>query len=280
VAALLWISGCGGAKGAADASMSGSDGGDDAGVGDDLAVGDMATLPPDLTPPVMTVLGTTNVLALDACAVTPATFPSLPANTYTITLSASTLSKGQLPNSAPPVNFVDNYVIVQLPLAAGDTQEAHRFFMLNGVGASSTFTLPATGTVNVMFIDSDDTANSGTATVNVEPGGYMTTVDAALNVLRWKAGCNSTPAGVYVSSQSHTATLLTSSLSSASGGASDYVLLRFPSEVQQNDFRYTILNGVNAMQPFNATDQSPVRGWLLSTTADGSGQATVGITDP
>src|SRR5258708_6458535 len=42
----------------------------------------------------ITVEGATNALTLDTCGVTPAVIPNVAAGTYTITLSASTLSKG------------------------------------------------------------------------------------------------------------------------------------------------------------------------------------------
>lgn len=226
----------------------------------------------------VTVNGAQNVLALDACHVTPAELPNLAPGTYTITLDASTLSKGGVSNTNPPVPSIDNYVVVHLPLPAGDPGSDRRFFMLNGLGASSSFTLTQQGTVQVMFIDSDTQSNSGQATVTVNPGNFSIIVDAVANVLPWSEGCASAPPStVNVGTGSQLATLAASTLSAAPGQADNYVIVRLPSEVPQDDNRYVILNGVNATQLFVPSDSSPLRAWFISASSTGSGQATLNV---
>ena len=116
------------------------------------------------------------------------------AGEHTIALTASTLSKGSVSDANDnPVPSFDDYVIVHLPLAAGDAA-SRRFFMLNGVGAMANFTLSAVGAVRLMFIDSDATYNEGQGTVTLDATGPSTTVDGMANVLAWNSGCSSTPA--------------------------------------------------------------------------------------
>lgn len=225
----------------------------------------------------LTVSAPQNMMALDACDVTPAELRVLPAGSYTITLTSSTLSKGNVATS-PPAASKDNYVIVHLPLAPGDPGEEHRFFMLNGIGSSFAFTLPREGTIQVMFVDSDVAGNNGDATVTVTPGNNQVAVDAVANVLRWQQGCNSTPAMVDISAGHHTVVLDSSSLSSGSGAKDDFVLLRLPSEVAQDDHRYVILNGPKASFPFDSVDGGTLRAWFISATATGvGGQAVISI---
>jgi hypothetical protein len=248
---------------------------DDLGVSGDMSASDMsAAAPPDMSPMVIVVNAATNVLQLDACAVTPATVADVPAGTYAITLASSTLSKGNVVSGSASI---DNYVIVQLPLGDGDPQADHRFLMLNGIGANAAFTLGATGTVQVMFVDSDGDANSGDGGITVAPGGYQTTVNAAANVLRWRQGCNATAAQVYVPPGSHQITLTASTLKTASGDSANYVVVRLPSELAQDDHRYIILNGVGASYVFTANDSTPLHAWYIAATAGSTGQATLTI---
>src|SRR5258708_163247 len=57
-----------------------------------------------------------NAVRMDACGVTPAVIPDVAAGTYTIALSASTLTKGGVSGPTPPPPSFDNYVIVHAPL--------------------------------------------------------------------------------------------------------------------------------------------------------------------
>jgi hypothetical protein len=272
LAALLGVAGCGSSatSGQPDGALPpGEDGG---------LPGDDASTPGDDTGPAVTTVGASqNLLALDSCQVTPATLPDVPAGTYTITLETSTLSKGNVATS-PPTASVDNYVIVQLPLSAGDPQEDHRFFMLNGIGDSYDFTLATPGTIQVMFVDSDVEANAGEATVGLTPGGLQTTVDAVANVLRWRDGCSSNPAMIDVNVRPHDVKLLSSTLEWG-GLHGDYVLLRMPSEVPQDDYRYVILNGVDASHAFSPNTTDGIRAWFISPTASSTGQAILALYD-
>jgi hypothetical protein len=241
---------------------------------------------PDATPPVgdagatrLTVTVAANELALDSCQVTPAELLNVPAGTYQIQLVSSTLSKGDVATT-PPVPSVDNYVLVHLPLPAGDPQQDHRFFLLNGIGARDSFDLPAVGTIQVMFIDSDQVGNSGSATVSLTPGAYTTTVDAVANVLRWQEGCGATPATTDVGAVAQTIALLSSTLSSGPGSEDDFVIVRLPSDVPQDDHRYVSLNGVGASYAFFPASSGTLRAWFISATRAGSGQAIVGLTTP
>jgi hypothetical protein len=262
---------------ASDAGPDGSDAGPDASdAGPDAS--DAGPDANDAGPLVLNVVGATNVLALGSCGVTPATI-ALAAGSYTVTLESSTLSKGNVSGS-PPVPSVDNYVIIQLPLPTGDAQSAKRFFMLNGIGTSSSFTLSAAGNLGAMFIDSDTTGNSGQATVRVQPGNLSAIVDATTNVIAWQTGCASTPASTGVTGATHTMTLTSSTLSAGGGEADDYVIVRLPSEMPQDDFRYVILNGVNASKVFTPFNLFTLRAWFISPAGVGSGVGTLSITPP
>lgn len=232
----------------------------------------------DQGPPVIPTLGVTassNNLLLDACGVTPAVFAAVPAGTYTLTLAASTLSKG----SAAGSPAVDDYVIVHLPLPPGDPDEVHRFFMLHGTGASASVTLPATGTIELMFIDSDSVANVGQAMLTLEPGGYTATVDATTNVLRWTDGCHSTPATLRVTDVPHRATLVASSLSAGTGSTDNFVIVRLPLDGPIAPDRYVILNGIGASHDFTPVNNLVLNAWFIGATAGATGEATISISD-
>jgi hypothetical protein len=218
-----------------------------------------------------------NFLALDACGVTAAVFPDVPAGSYRILLATSTLSKGGVSGTDPPLPAVDNYVIVSPPVAPGDAQEDRRFFMLNGIGAGADLTLTAAGTIRVMFVDSDGGSNAGEATVTLEPGGYSVTVSAATNVLRWQEGCASTPAMVTVETRPHRVALVESTLSAGAGSRDNFVLVRLPSERPMDDRRFVILNGVGASHDFTPFNSSTIRAWFIGATGGGSGQALLSV---
>jgi hypothetical protein len=226
--------------------------------------------------PELAVSAADNVLDLPACGVTPATFHDVPAGTYTIQLDSSTLSKGVTNSNAPSQ---DDYVVVHLPLPAGDPDEAHRFFMLNGVGASRPVTLPEAGTIEVMFIDSDDASNHGQAVVSLDPGGLTTTVDAVANVLRWRDGCSTAPATIDLSAGTPSLKLIASTLSSSTGASDPFVLVRSPSELAQDDHRYVMLNGLDASATLEAPNGGAVRAWFISAGSSNSGQAAVQVAE-
>jgi len=236
--------------------------------------------PDDSSPaiPSITVIAGQNQLTLDTCNVTQALLADIPAGSYTIQLAASTLSKGSV-SGTPQLPAVDNYVLVNLPLSADDPQHDRRFFMLNGVGATADVTLTTTGTIGLMFLDSDVGANNGQATITLTPGGYSATVDAVTNVLRWQEGCQSTPAALVVTSGAHRATLVASTLSAGPGSRDDYVLLRVPSEQPTDDHRFVVLNGVGASDDFTPYNSQTVRAWFVSASSGASGQATVEVSD-
>lgn len=222
------------------------------------------------------ILAAQNGLELDGCSVNPALLSSIPPGTYTITLTASTLSKGGVSGTTPPTPSVDNYVVVNLPLPAGDPHEDQRFFMLNGIGAAASVTLPATGTIQLMFIDSDMASNSGEATVTLEPGGYSATVNAVNNVIRWQEGCLSTPSTLVLPGGPQRVTLVDSSLSDGNGSTANYVLVRIPSEMPMDDHRFIILNGVGSFFDFTPFNSSTLRAWFINSSG-GSGQATISV---
>ena len=224
----------------------------------------------------VTVDATANAVTLDGCGFSPAQIPNVPAGTYTITLSGSTLTKGGVSGPSPHPASVDNYVIVYVPLAAGDPHEDHRFFMLNGEGASASITLSSPGTIQAMFVDSDMDANTGTATVSLSPGGLSTTVDAVANDLAYDTGCHSMPATQVVTGGSFHITLLDSSFSSGGGAHDDFVLVRTPSEVPMDDKRYVILNGDGAGDDFAPFNSQTVRLWYIGANA-GTGVAHLSI---
>jgi hypothetical protein len=127
-----------------------------------------------------------------------------------------------------------------------------------------------------MFVDSDWQANVGEATVSLAPGGLQTTVSAVENVLRWRDGCNSSPAMIEVSARPHDVKLVNSTLEWG-GLPGDYVLLRMPSEVPQDDYRYVILNGVDASHTFSPTTADSIRAWFISPSGSSTGQATLAL---
>jgi hypothetical protein len=257
--------GCGSSAGSGppDAAARDADAPSDAPAQDDAGPQD------DASTASITVSGAANVLTLASCRVTPAEIPDVPAGgPYTITLAASTLSKGVVASGAASV---DNYVLIHLPLPATDPQHDRTFFMLNGVGATASFTLAAPGTVQAMFIDSDKASNSGTATVTLSPGGYSTTVDAAANVLRWQEGCSSTPATTEHDGRAYELRLVESSLPYAA------VILRLPSETPDDDHRYVSLNGVGATWQSEVLTGGTVRAWFVDATGAGAGEALIAL---
>jgi hypothetical protein len=217
-----------------------------------------------------------NNVTLSGCAFEPAHIANVPAGTYTITLSASTLTKGGVSGPKPPPPSVDNYVIVHVPLPAGDPHEDHRFFMLNGVGANASITLPADGTIDVMFIDSDVDDNTGTGTVTLSPGGMSTTVSAVDNTIAYDDKCHSMPTAQALGGGTWRVTLVDSTMSSGSGAHDDFVLVRTPSEVPTKDDRYVILNGVGATHDFQPFNSQTVRVWYIGASA-GTGEAHVSV---
>ncbi|HVU53034.1 MAG TPA: hypothetical protein VHL80_20265 [Polyangia bacterium] len=223
---------------------------------------------------VVTVDAASNHVTLDGCGFSPAQIASVPAGTYTVSLTASTLTKGGV--SGPGSPSTDNYVIVHVPFAAGDPNEDHRFFMLNGVGASASITLSQAMTIDAMFIDSDVASNSGTATVTVTPGNMTMTVSGTTNDLAYDANCHSTPAMQVVTGGMFRVTLLDSSFSSGGGAHDDFILVRTPDEQQVDDHRYVILNGDGASQDFTPFNSQTVRLWYIGAGA-GTGVAHVQI---
>ena len=283
-AVLGTVAGCGGSGGTGTAGISGGAGvdgvGGTTGGGGTSAAGSGGSMGGGTggpAPPVMfTVLGSQTRLSLDACNLTAATIPNVPAGSHTITLTASTLSKGILQNMPAK----DNYVIVELPLPAGDPDEQHRFLSLNGVGDHVDFTLPAPGTVRVMFVDSDVDYNTGTGTVTVTPDDLTATVDAMTNVLRWDTGCGSNGAQQIVSYRAHRLTLTASTLSSGAGAMDPYVLVRLPVEEVSYDFRFLILNGVGDSIDFITSGNTDfIRAWFITAGGAPSGSATLTVTD-
>ena len=260
--------GCGGGgSGGTGGDPGGSTGaGSDSGSGGSMGMGTNT----------VTVDATANALVLGGCGFSPAQLPNVPAGTYTIALSASTLTKGGVSGPTPSPPSVDNYVIVYVPLPAGDPNEKHRFFMLNGIGANASITLPSQATIQVMFIDSDTADNSGTGTVTLSPGGMTATVDATANDLAYDTNCHSMPAMQAVSGGNFRATLIDSSFSSGGGAHDDFVLMRTPSEQPTNDSRYVILNGDGASDDFAPFNSQTVRLWYIGASA-GTGVAHVSI---
>jgi hypothetical protein len=217
-----------------------------------------------------------NFVTLANCAFQPAQLPNVPAGSYTITLTASTLTKGGVSGPRPAPASADNYVIVYVPLPPGAPNENHRFFMLNGTGASAPITLPAAATIQVMFVDSDTDANAGTGTVTLSPGGMTATVDAVANDLAYDTKCHSMPATQVVVGGTFNVKLLDSAFSSGGGAHDDFVLVRTPSEQPMNDHRYVILNGDGANQDFTPYNSQTVRLWYIGA-GPGTGIAHVAI---
>lgn len=294
---LVAVSGCGDSNasgpgtgsaigGGAGISSSGGSGQGSGGTGQEAGVGGTSPAeggtspgeggaPPSATVAVSAIL---NLIPLELCVVVPATATDVPAGTYTIRLEASNLSKGSVDNETKDASE-DDYVIVHVPYSANQSND-HRFFMLNGVGAEYTFSLDEPGTVEAYFIDSDTGANHGTATLNLSPGGYQITVDAVTNVIGWRNMCNAEPAYLWSDTETHDLTLESSDLSSAAGREDDYLLVRLPSEIPDDPFRYIMLNGVGAKQQYAALTGDRVRAWFLSAKVGASGQATLRLSRP
>lgn len=253
----------GGSSGQAGAS-GGSGSAGDAGSG---GTGATATL---------TVLGDLNQISLEACGAI-ASSTVLAAGVYTARLDLSSLSKGSVDNAAKDPS-VDNYVVVHLP--EGTFANGYqRFFMLNGLGAQRAFNLDQAGAIQLFFIDSDSAANHGSATISLQPGDLALTVDATANVIAWRDACHAEPARLWVEPGQHELRLAASTMT-ADGVESDYVLLRLPSEVPDDDHRYVILNGVGSTHHFAATEAGWIRGWSIAAAGVGAGQATVVVSPP
>jgi hypothetical protein len=264
--------GCGGGGGNGDPSGTGGD--PTGGGGSTGAAGAVSMNGSTYT---VTVDGATNSIVLGSCGVTPATIDGVAAGSYSLTLTASTLSKGGVSGPTPPPPSHDDYVIIHLPLAPGDPNENHRFFMLNGVGTSASVSLSGGGTIEAMFVDSDTSSNGGMGTVTLTPGGMTATVSGAANVIAYDAGCRSMPAVQTLSDGRYRATLADSTLSSGNGAHDDFVLVRTPSEQPMEPDRYVILNGVGASHDFAPYNAKNILIWYIGATP-GSGQAHVTIT--
>ena len=282
---LAAAAGCsGGSEGAADAGALGNDTIDDAGGGHGGGGSGGADAPADGAnddgpprPVTLMVDAVNNSIVLDRCTgLTPATIADVAAGDHTIALTASTLSKGSVADGDEnQLPSFDDYLIVHLPGEA----PSRRFFMLNGVETTASFTLSTPGAVQLMFIDSDAAYNAGQSTVTLDGAGASTTVDALANVLAWKDGCASTPAAVTVSGRPHRATLVASTLSAGGGSQDDFVLLRLPSERPMDPSRFVILNGVGASVDFTPYLGDSLRGWFITSAIGGSGRATIEVTD-
>jgi hypothetical protein len=252
------------------AGVTGAAGTGTAGTGADASAGGAGNAPTTWR---ITVDAAKNAVLMDACGVKPAVIADVPAGTYTIALMASTLSKGNV--SVLDVPSMDNYVIVHAPLAAGDPHEDHRFFMLNGIGAMAPIVLSATGTIQAMFIDSDNSGdNMGTGTVILTPGAVSAKVDPNNNLFAYDDSCHSAPATLVLPVGKYRAALVDSTFSSGPGAHDDFVLLRIPSEQPTEDFRYVILNGVGASHDFSPYNSDTLLAWYIGASA-GTGQATV-----
>jgi hypothetical protein len=224
----------------------------------------------------LVVLAAQNQINLTSCGVTPALLSGVAAGAHTVTLSASTLSKGFVSN----VMAQDNFVIAKIPLPPGDPLSAQRFFTLNGIGAHKGFTLPAVGAIELMFIDSDAAYNSGTGTVTLDaPSTTTATVDAVANLIQWDNGCNSTPAQLVISNRPHHIALTASTLSAGSGSHDDYVLVRLPLEQVSTDQGFVILNGIGDGVDFAPVNNDTVLAWFITDTGGASGLATLTVTD-
>jgi hypothetical protein len=276
---------------AADAADAANDGGQDAANdGGNDATGDVSAdaatdgsvtdTGPEAPAVMLTVDAVQNALLLDRCGTTPATLADVAAGAHTLTLTASTLSKGAVSDdNGNPIPAVDPYVIVNLPLPAGDPGSHRRFFMLNGVGTAANVSLPAVGTIRMMFIDSDMGSNSGQGTVALDTAGPTGMVDGAANLIPWDS-CSTTPATVTISNRLHRVTLVESTLSSGGGSKDDFVILRIPNETATNAHRYVILNGIGASHDFTPYKGTTLRAWFLAATSGATGRATLVVTDP
>jgi hypothetical protein len=217
------------------------------------------------------VTASANLIPWKSCGATPAQVGPLAPGSYTVTLEASTLSKGGAAK--------DDYVIAEIPV---DKQQ-YRYVSLNGVSDSFSFTSAQGGEVRLWFIDSDGEGNAGEATVYVNPGGHVAKVSAVTNLIEWdKGNCVATPAEIdSVPVGSYTIRLLSSTLETG-GSPGDFVVIRLPIEVGNpgSQKRYVVLNGVGDSRSFSFNEESwgiePVRVWYISETgAAAGGQATV-----
>jgi hypothetical protein len=228
---------------------------------------------PPGAPKALTLLASQARISPDACGATPAVLADVAAGTHTVALTASTLSKGFVLDT-PAKN---DYVLVKLPLPPGDADAAHRYFMLNGVGTSRGFTLPAAGSIALYFVDSDNANNSGTGTVTLD-GSMTATVDAVANVLRWDTGCHSDGAELDVTDRAHHVTLTASSLSTGSGSKDDYVLVRLPREIPVAQDGFVVLNGVGDGVDFTPFRVWTIHAWFLADVG-ATGEATLTVSD-
>ncbi|MFZ5892806.1 MAG: hypothetical protein ACOY0T_17230 [Myxococcota bacterium] len=231
----------------------------------------------------LTVSAPSSTLVPEACGAVAAGFANVAAGTYDIELSASTLSKGTVSddnNNLSP--SFDNYVLVNLPLPAGADNEDLRFFMLHGVGDKVSVELPEAGPINLYFIDGDKDFNTGQATVSLTSGAQVqqAVVDAAANVIAWKTGCKtSAPATAAITDAPQRVTLMESTFSSATQMSDPFVLLRLSNEMQANDNRFTMLNGIGSSVEFTPYEGDTLRAWLLSSKNPGSGAAQLTISE-
>ncbi len=238
-------------------------------------------LRPDLTPPdqalppdafaVSLSVGAAQVLGWKTCASTPAESPPLGAGTYSVTLTASSLSKG---------THKDDYLLIGLPVAPGSADERFRFVVLNGVGATQAFTLASPGVVRAWFLDSDHSNNTGTGTATVAPGAHALTVAGNSNVIAWLQDCKTSPAEVEVPAGTHRLTLKASTYASAPGLSDAYVVIRLPLEGDESN-KFISLNGVGDSKVVTLPAFGLVRAWLLAeSTGSQSGQVTITVTAP
>ncbi len=271
--------GGGNGKGGAGSAHGGSEnaGGEPSGTGGLKEPGD----PGESKVVDLTVSAPASALAVDGCGATPAVIADVSPGVYDIELTESSLSKGNVSddddNESPSF---DDYVIVNLPLPAGDPNEDMRFFMLHGVGDTVSVTLPEAGPINVYFIDGDNEFNSGTATVSLKGGDAVkqVTVDATANVIAWKSLCRGTaPATVTTSNSTQRVTLMSSTFASVAGATDNFVLLRVPNEMQVNDHRFTILNGIGSTFEYTPYAGSMLRAWLISASGGGRGSAQLKV---
>jgi hypothetical protein len=217
-------------------------------------------------------IGPGQVLAWkSACAAVAAESQPLAPGSYTVTLSASDMSKG---------SGKDNYLLVALPIAAGSAEESLRHVVLNGVGDQQSFSVSAPGVVRAWFIDSDTLYNTGSATLTIGPGAQSLEVDPGVHVIAWQGACKSAPAELELPAGKHRLTLSASSYSSAPGQSDPAVVVRLPLEGDEPT-KYLSLNGVGDSVVVELPAFGILRAWLLAeSTGAESGQATVTVTAP
>lgn len=206
-----------------------------------------------------------------ACGAVAAESKPLAPGSYTVTLSASDLSKG---------SGKDNYLLVALPIAAGSAEESIRHVVLNGVGDQQSFTVSSPGVVRAWFIDSDTLYNTGSATLTIGPGMQVLGVDPGVHVIAWQGACKSAPAELELPAGKHRLTLAASSYSSVPGQSDPTVVVRLPLEGDEPT-KYLSLNGVGDSVVVELPAFGIMRAWLLAeSTGAESGQATVKVTAP